>query len=212
MLAYSGSRPQHEHLGGVELVHIGSTAVQDLRGKPMIDAVAIAVPKNLRDVQGEFERVGFHRRRVPVDKDEKPYVCAAVAQAGRRFNVNVHVCHRGDPVHKDSLAFMDILARRPDLRQKYAKAKDRAHAIAPVDSQVYNEEKAAVIREIESLISADRSKSAAGCSRGCEPSMNACIEPTAERLEQGAGRSRPATGGHELSRDHLPYRFARRQT
>ena len=48
---------------------------------------------------------------------------------------------------------MDILARRPDLRQKYAEAKDRAHAIDPADPQVYNEEKAAVIREIESLIS-----------------------------------------------------------
>ena len=143
----------HEHLGGVELVHIGSTAVQDLRGKPMIDAVAIAGPKNLREVQGEFERAGFHRRPVWVDKDEKPYVCASVVHAGRRFNVNVHICHRGDPVHKDSLAFMDILARRPDLRQKYAQVKDRAHAIDPADPQVYNEEKSAVIREIESLIS-----------------------------------------------------------
>ncbi len=142
----------HQFLEGVELMHIGSTAVDGLRGKPMIDAVAITARQDLRDEQRAFERMGFQRRPVWVDKDEKPYVCASVVHAGRRFNINVHICHRGDPVHKDSLAFMDILARRPDLRQKYEEAKDRAHAIDPGDPQVYNKEKEAVIREIEAQI------------------------------------------------------------
>lgn len=141
-----------EVLEGVELVHIGSTAVEGLRGKAMIDAVAITARQDLRDEQRAFERMGFHRRPVWVDTDEKPYVCASVVHAGRRFNVNVHICHRGDPVHKDSLAFMDILGRRPDLRQKYEEAKDRAHSIDPGNPQVYNKEKEAVIREIEALI------------------------------------------------------------
>ncbi len=55
-------------------------------------------------------------------------------------------------MHKDSLAFMGILGHRPDLRQKYEEAKDRAHAIDPSNPQVYNKEKEAVIREIEALI------------------------------------------------------------
>lgn len=142
----------HALLDGVALVHIGSTAVDGLRGKPMIDAVAITARQDLREEQRAFERLGFHRRPVWVDKDEKPYVCASVLHAGRRFNINVHICHRGDPVHKDSLAFMDILGRRSDLRQKYEEAKDRAHAIDPTDPQVYNKGKEAVIREIEALI------------------------------------------------------------
>lgn len=140
-------------LPDVELVHIGSTAIRGLRGKPMIDAVAISSRSDLREEQREFEHIGFHRRPVWVDKDEKPYVCASTTHAGRRFNINVHICHRGDPVHADSLAFMDILARRPDLRRKYEEAKDRAHAIDPADPQVYNKEKEAIIREIGDQIS-----------------------------------------------------------
>lgn len=142
----------HGLLEGVELVHIGSTAIDGLRGKPMIDVVGITERQDLREEQSAFERLGFHRRPVWVDKDEKPYVCACVVHAGRRFNVNVHICHRGDPVHKGSLDFMEILSRRADLRQKYEEAKDRAHAIDPGDPQVYNKEKEAVIREIEALI------------------------------------------------------------
>lgn len=139
-------------LAGVELVHIGSTAVAGLRGKPMVDVAAITAREDLREEQKAFEHAGFHRRPVWVDKDEKPYVCASVLHDGRRFNVNIHICHRGDPVHKDSLAFMDVLNRRPDLRRKYEEAKDRAHAVDPANPQVYNREKEAVIKEIEAQI------------------------------------------------------------
>jgi GrpB-like predicted nucleotidyltransferase (UPF0157 family) len=141
-------------LGGVALVHIGSTAIAGLRGKPMVDIAAITQQDDLRAAQAAFEALGFHRRPVWVDRDEKPYVCGSVRHDGRRFNLNLHICHRGDPVHRDSLAFMRILERRPDLRSRYEEAKDRAHAIDPADPEVYNREKAAVIREIHALIDA----------------------------------------------------------
>ena len=139
-------------LEGVELVHIGSTAIVGLRGKPMVDIAAITLHDDLRMAQAEFEALGFHRRPVWVDTDEKPYVCASVLHDGRRFNLNLHICHRGDPVHVDSLAFMEVLDRRPDLRRKYEEAKDRAHAIDPANPQVYNREKEAVIREIQAQV------------------------------------------------------------
>ena len=36
----------------------------------------------------------------------------------------------------------------PDLRRRYEAAKDRAHAIDPVNADIYNREKEAVIRLI----------------------------------------------------------------
>ncbi|MEP6721913.1 MAG: GrpB family protein [Variovorax sp.] len=141
-----------ENLESVELVHIGSTAIADLRGKPMVDIAAITGREDLRAAQVEFEKLGFQRRAVWADKDEKPYVCGSIQHDGRRFNINIHVCHRGDPVHKDSLAFMEILRRRPDLRGKYEDAKDRAHMVDPVNPEVYNREKEAAIKEIHAQI------------------------------------------------------------
>ncbi|SCX52664.1 GrpB family protein [Variovorax sp. EL159] len=142
----------HENLESVALIHIGSTAIHGLRGKPMVDIAAITREQNLRATQTEFERLGFHRRAVWVDRDEKPYVCGCVQHNGRNYNINIHICHHGDPVHKDSLAFMDILQRRPDLRRRYEEAKDRAHMIDPVNPEVYNLEKEAVIKEIHAQI------------------------------------------------------------
>lgn len=131
-----------------ELVHIGSTAIPDLLGKPMLDIVAISNESDLREAQTRFVSLGFHRRDVWVDRDDKPYVCGSIEQNGTRYNVNVHICHRGDPVHKDSLEFIEILTKRPDLRRKYEKAKERAHTVDPENPENYNREKEAVILEI----------------------------------------------------------------
>lgn len=131
-----------------ELIHIGSTAIPDLLGKPMLDIAAISIESDLRETQRGFVALGFHRRDVWVDRDDKPYVCGSVEQARRRYNVNIHICHRGDPVHEDSVAFIEILNGREDLRRKYEEAKQRAHAIDPANPEIYNREKEVVILEI----------------------------------------------------------------
>jgi GrpB-like predicted nucleotidyltransferase (UPF0157 family) len=136
-------------LDTVELYHIGSTAIQDLRGKPMLDIAAVTVRTDLRAEQSEFERIGFHRRNVWVDRDDKPYVCGSVEINGKLYNINIHICHRNHPVHKDSLAFLELLRKRPDLRRRYERAKDQAHAVDPVNPEIYNREKEAAIREIQ---------------------------------------------------------------
>src|SRR5262245_591305 len=133
-----------ERRAGVELVHVGSTAVHDLRGKPMVDVLAVTSREDLRAEQRDFEALGFHRRPVWVDRDDKPYVCGSLSRDGRRFNINVHICHPDDAVHKDLLAFVAILGNRADLRRRYEAAKDRAHALDPANPEVYNRAKEGV--------------------------------------------------------------------
>jgi GrpB-like predicted nucleotidyltransferase (UPF0157 family) len=135
-----------------EVIHIGSTAIPDLRGKPMLDLVVVSRESDLRRTQRRLEVLGFHRRDVWVDRDDKPYVCGSVRHDDTTYNVNVHVCRPGDPVQADSLAFIEILNRRPDLRRRYEQAKDRAHAIDPANPEVYNREKEAVIHEIHKRV------------------------------------------------------------
>ena len=146
-----------EKLAGVELVHIGSTAIPDLRGKPMVDVVAVTHRGDLRAVQKEFEELGFQRRAVWVDRDDKPYVCASVKHDGRRFNINIHICHPKARVHVDSVVFAAILAQRPDLRRTYEEAKDRAHSVDPANPEIYNRAKQTVIAAIHDEIEKSRS-------------------------------------------------------
>lgn len=118
----------------------------------MLDFAAVTSRVDLRAEQKEFEALGFHQRAAWVDRDDKPYVCGSAMHDGRHFNVNIHICHRNDPVNKDSLAFMEILNKRAALRRKYEEAKDRAHLIDPVNPENYNRAKEAVIKEIQDEI------------------------------------------------------------
>lgn len=145
-----------EVLPGITLIHIGSTAISDLRGKPMIDTFAVSDTKNLRTVQNEFERIGFHKRDVWTDRDDKPYVCGSIEHAGERFNVNIHICNRGNPALLEALSFMRQLAKSPSARRTYEKAKQKAHDAEPDNPELYNKAKETVILEIQS----DRPKSA----------------------------------------------------
>ncbi len=133
----------------VRLVHIGSSAIADLRGKPMIDIAAISTHENLRAEQKRFEALGFHRRDVWTDTDDKPYVCGSIIRDGSTWNVNIHICRAGDPVHRDGVRFVEIMQERPDLRRRYELAKDRAHRESPTDPQQYNEAKEWFFREFE---------------------------------------------------------------
>ena len=133
----------------IELIHIGSTAVADLRGKPMIDILALTDHNNLREKQLEFEQLGFHRRDVWNDTDEKPYVCASVFVNNRRFNLNIHISHRDHSQVEVLTSFVNTLQKSPDFRRKYEQAKDRAHAANPKDPQSYNRAKESVILEIQ---------------------------------------------------------------
>ena len=143
-------------LSDVDLVHIGSTAISDLRGKPMIDLLAVTERENLRMAQVDLEELGFHRRKVWVDRDDKPYVCGSLTHLGKRYNINIHVCHIEDPTYTDAMSFMGILRDRPDLRRKYEAAKDHAHDVEPENAERYNREKESVIRSILELASSSQ--------------------------------------------------------
>ena len=138
-----------KELPDIELHHIGSTAVPDLRGKPMIDMLAVTTNDALRELQTKFKKLGFHRREVWTDTDTKPYVCASTIFNKERFNLNIHICHADNPLVQDLPAFAEILNKHPDLRRRYEQAKDKAHAIDPVNSEVYNKAKEAIILEIQ---------------------------------------------------------------
>jgi hypothetical protein len=69
LLAFGRAGNGHERGAGSS---VESTAVPDLRGKPMLDIATVTNRKNLRAEQEEFERLGFQRRDVWVDRDDKP--------------------------------------------------------------------------------------------------------------------------------------------
>ncbi len=132
----------------VSMMHIGSTAVFDLRGKPMIDTIAVVHGGDLIDVRRALEKLGFHRRDVWTDIETKPYVCASIMHERERFNINIHICKPDYPLVQDAVRFIKLLNENTEYRRAYEKAKDDAHHLAPANSEIYNQSKEETILKI----------------------------------------------------------------
>jgi dephospho-CoA kinase len=116
--------------------HIGSTAVEGMEAKDVIDIQITVKSLDIADeINGALANVGFPRRdHIPADwphTDDpalwrKRFHCAA--DPGRPANVHVRV--DGWPGQQFALLFRDWLAANPGVQQDYLAAKRRALSAA----------------------------------------------------------------------------------
>lgn len=129
----------------IDIQHIGSTSVQDLDAKPIID---IAV--GLEDLS-DFEKVRQIFYQLPqysikVDNDPGEILIRKGPENNRTHFV--HVMKYGDQRMNDSLKFRDILQHNSQLRDKYCKLKHQLADKYPNDRKTYTAHKAGFIEQV----------------------------------------------------------------
>jgi len=128
-----------------ETHHVGSTSVQGLRAKPVVDLLALldnSVDLNAQQdallslgysPMGEF---GVPGRRFFYLNDE----------SGKR-EINLHVFQRESEEVKRLLAFRDYLRAFPEVAAAYGLEKQRAMSLHADNSTQYAKEKGSFVRE-----------------------------------------------------------------
>jgi ribonuclease III len=124
-------------LGDVQVEHIGSTAVDDLDAKPVIDLLV-----GVRELTSTL--------RIP-DYE----ACGEAGVAGRLYfrkrgpvSFNAQVVELGGPLWCDALLLRDYLRAHPDERERYAARKREAIAAGATTLLRYSEQKAALLLEL----------------------------------------------------------------
>jgi GrpB-like predicted nucleotidyltransferase (UPF0157 family) len=133
--------------GAVRVEHIGSTAVPQLAAKPVIDLqLSVADLEDEQSYRPGLELLGLVlRQREPDHRFFRP-------PAGEPRNVHVHVCAAGSRWEHDHLQFRDVLRRRPDLADEYARLKADLARQFRYDRASYNSGKSAFITETISSV------------------------------------------------------------
>ena len=127
---------------GIE--HYGSTAVEGLRAKPIIDIlVGVAPLEEWARCRGPLEQLGY-------DYAENAGVPGHfIFGRGRDRSERTHLVHvvelDGDS-WRSSLAFRDALRSDRALRAEYLRMKEHAAALAPLGRAQYNELKDSFFR------------------------------------------------------------------
>ncbi|WP_435178459.1 GrpB family protein [Halorussus sp. AFM4] len=129
-----------ERLLGV--FHIGSTAVEDLAAKPVVDVLAVyedyVAASEAADALVEW---GYDRRR-----DDPDWLVLTRTEVEP---VVVHLRPRSADAWRDHLVFREFLRENPGARAEYERAKREAAAAHPDDVAAYTDAKNEKIRSLE---------------------------------------------------------------
>ena len=132
---------------GVRVEHIGSTAVEGLCAKPVIDILLGA--RSLAQVESvipSLARLGYrYRPEHEVVLPERRYF---VRQSAGDLRIHLHAVVQGGRLWRDHLALRDALRAQSDLRARYARLKRELAAVHADDRAAYTQAKAPFITQV----------------------------------------------------------------
>lgn len=126
--------------------HVGSTAVEGLGGKGIIDLMVTAAPDGFERVKQHLSELGFQRQTCsdPFPED-RPMRVGSMEHGARTFGVHVHLIPDDRDEVGHLLRFRDLLRADPELRALYLEDKERILAAGHTDGVDYSERKGAFI-------------------------------------------------------------------
>ena len=139
----------------VSIEHIGSTSVEGLAAKPVIDVLLGA--QSLADIEsriGPLDGLGYayvskYEREIPMRR-------YFVKPPGASLRVHLHGVALGSPIWREHLAFRDALRGDADLCTRYQCLKLRLAEEFADDKSAYTDAKGPFIRAV--LAAADESR------------------------------------------------------
>ena len=128
----------------VEVAHIGSTAVPDLRAKPLIDLLAgVPTMDDAIALNALLDRIGY--TTLPAFNEALTTRQWFMRQAGGHRTHHLHAVVHDGPEWSARIRFRDALRADPALRARYQTLKDELVRLHANDREAYTEGKSAFI-------------------------------------------------------------------
>ncbi|KHE69042.1 glutamate-rich protein GrpB [Halobacillus sp. BBL2006] len=129
----------------IQVHHIGSTAIEGLPAKPIIDLMPVVKSiHRVEDFHEEMEGVGY------LAKGENGIPGRRYFEKGGDDRTHhVHMFEEGDEQIERHLAFRDYVRAHPEVKKEYGNVKEKLAQRFPYDIASYIEGKADLVSSIE---------------------------------------------------------------
>lgn len=134
---------------GVEVEHIGSTAIPGCDGKGVVDMMMLYQSGNLADARAAVERLGFVRFSAPdAHPESRPVMLGAIEYDGTLFRLHVHIIANDAEEVIKQRQFRDRLRSDRSLVEAYMAKKREILERGITHGPSYADEKTAFIAEV----------------------------------------------------------------
>lgn len=154
-----GARPD------LHVEHIGSTSVQGLAGKGIVDLGTEADPAEIPEITTAMYALGFGPQPGPDPwPPTRPMHVGSVMEGGVEYRIHFHVHPRGTGDLAKDLRFRDALRADPALVEGYARVKQEIvdRAGGPLDGVIYQAEKGGWILDVYDRLGIERPANVGG--------------------------------------------------
>ena len=133
----------------VRVEHVGSTAIEGVAGKGIIDAMVVTGEGECDPVQRALTEAGLDQNRSSHPDPDRWYASGtSVRPNGRRMHVHVHITYTGSACEVDHLAFRDYLRGHHREAASYARLKHEWRAAAGNDRVLFTELKTPYVTSV----------------------------------------------------------------
>jgi GrpB-like predicted nucleotidyltransferase (UPF0157 family) len=131
--------------------HIGSTSVNGLVAKPILDImVGVAEESKLDETINPIKKLGYYYiDKFTADWPERRFFQKNVKNNPNVHSINVHVFVKDSPDWVRHLAFRDYLRATPNKRDEYGKLKRALSEKEFKDRQEYQDAKEDFVKQLE---------------------------------------------------------------
>ncbi len=142
-------RIQAASLLPLSIEHIGSTAVEGLGGKGIIDILIKAPKLSLEMVSKLLQSIGYEFRKDHSEEDRLFFRIDLPDTKEEIRRYHVHLTFLGSKAEQNLMGFRDYLKIHPEARIKYERMKKLAVKRAQGEGQVYRKEKASFFDSLD---------------------------------------------------------------
>ncbi|WP_422485694.1 GrpB family protein [Gudongella sp. DL1XJH-153] len=135
-------------IGGmsIEIEHVGSTSVEGLWAKPIIDIdIVIEKQDDFERVKDRLEKLGYYHEG---DLGIKGREAFGYDEKDEFIKHHLYVCHKDSQQLKNHIKFRNYLRQNKEDRDRYSEVKAKASKGNPKDIEGYMEEKSHIIEAI----------------------------------------------------------------
>lgn len=135
-----------------KIEHVGSTAVEGLGGKGIID-IAIAIDqKNIEIIKEQLQFLGYHYRPQYSTVDRLYFISFLPDPEEGERRYHIHVMLEESKEWKDMLYFRDYLRLHPKVLEEYANLKKQASALSNQNGKQYRSIKEPIFEKVRQQI------------------------------------------------------------